>query len=55
MPSTGSSARIRTAAPTPSGSATALSSEWIPYEKYTYARPGSPYSVRVRSVTPANA
>ena len=33
MPSTGSSARIRTAAPTPSGSATAFSSEWIPYEK----------------------
>jgi hypothetical protein len=29
-PSTGSSARIRTAAPTPSSSATAFSSEWIP-------------------------
>jgi hypothetical protein len=32
-PSTGSSARISTAAPTPSSSATAFSSEWIPYEK----------------------
>ena len=32
-PSTGSSARISTAAPTPSPSATAFSSEWIPYEK----------------------
>ena len=35
MPSTGSSARISTAAPTPSSSDTAFSSAWIPYERYT--------------------
>ncbi len=34
-PSSGSSARISTAAPTPSGSLTAFSSAWIPYERYT--------------------
>ena len=33
MPSTGSSARIRTAAPSPSGSATKFSSAWMPYER----------------------
>ena len=32
-PSSGSSARISTAAPTPSGSQTALSSAWMPYER----------------------
>ena len=32
-PSSGSSARISTAAPTPSASQTALSSAWMPYER----------------------
>ena len=32
-PTSGSSARIRTAAPTPSGSQTAFSSAWMPYER----------------------
>ena len=32
-PASGSSARISTAAPTPSGSQTAFSSAWIPYER----------------------
>ena len=41
-PSSGSSARISTAAPTPSASQTALSRAWMPYERYTYARPGGP-------------
>ncbi len=32
-PSSGSSARISTAAPTPSASVTAFSSAWMPYER----------------------
>ena len=35
MPASGSSARISTAAPMPSGSQTRLTSAWIPYERYT--------------------
>ena len=54
-PSSGSSARISTAAPTSGGSQTALSSAWIPYERYTYARPGGPNRVAVRAVRPTYA
>ena len=55
MPAIGSNARIRTAAPTPSGSQTAFNNAWIPYERYTYAVPGGPCSTSVRGVTPTNA
>ena len=52
MPASGASARISTAAPIPSPSHTAFSSAWMPYERYTYARPGAANSVSVRAVSP---
>ncbi len=55
IPSSGSSARISTAAPTPSASHTALSRAWMPYERYTYARPGGPNKGADRAVSPTNA
>ena len=49
-PSSGSSARISTAAGKPSRSVTALRHQWIPYVKYTYAVPGEANMLSLRAV-----
>jgi len=52
IPRTGSSARMSTAQPVPSGSVTTLLQKCIPYVKYTYKCPPSPNMTAFRSVLP---
>ncbi len=49
-PSSGSSARTRTALPSPEDRVTTFIIQWLPYVKYTYSRPGGPNIVALRAV-----
>ena len=53
-PCVGSSALIRTASARPGSAHTKFRHQWMPYERYTYAKPAGPNMTAFRSVRPRN-